>query len=188
MNFAQPSYRNLNEQLSNLNDEERKNFATKSFASRVNIARQDDDAVIPSTAYSKMVGGKCTHTECVMDSGCSFPLTSTAVVEAIGAEVMPLTQKLEIIDASNRIMEIIGTARIYINHDVLGGRKYVEAAVTRSNKKETLISLGLLKKWDLVHDSFPHQTISDYIYSKQRNKVMKAYSSAYNFHSTHTKT
>ena len=73
-----------------------------------------------------MVGGKCTHTECVMDSGCSFPLTSTAVVEAIGAEVMPLTQKLEIIDASNCIMEIIGTARIYINNDVLVGRKYVE--------------------------------------------------------------
>ena len=92
---------------------------------------------------------------------------------------MPLTQKLEIIDASNRIMEIVGTARIYINNDVLGGRKYVEAAVTRSNKKETLISLGLLKKWDLVHDSFPHQTILDYIYSKQRNKALKTYSSVY---------
>ena len=53
-----------------------------------------------------------------MDSGCSFPLTSTAVAEAIGAEVMPLTQKLEIIDASNRIMEIIETIRMYINNDV----------------------------------------------------------------------
>ena len=60
-------------------------------------------------------------------------------------------------------MELIGTARIYINNDVLRVRKYVEAAVTRSNKKETLISLSLLKKWDLVNDSFPHQTISDYI-------------------------
>ena len=119
----------------------------------------------------------------MMDSGCSFPLTSTAVVEAIGAEVMPLKQKLEMLDASNRIMEIIGTARIYIDNEVLGGRKYVEAAVTRSNKKETLISLGLLKKWDLVHESFPFQTISDYLYSKQRNKVFKAYSMTYNFHS-----
>ena len=119
------------------------------------------DAVIPSTAHSKMVGGKCTHTDCVMDSGCSFPITSTAVAEAIGAEVMPLTQKLEIIDASNRIMEIIGTIKMYINNDVLGGRKFVEAAVTRSNKKETLISLSLLKKWDWLHDTLPYQTISD---------------------------
>ena len=72
---------------------------------------------------------------------------------------------------------------MYINNDVLGGRKYVEAALTRSNKKETLISLSLLKKWDLLHDTFPYQTISDFIYSK-RNKVMKAYSIAYNFHSS----
>ena len=57
----------------------------------------------------------------------------------------------------------------------------MKAAVTRSDKKETLISLSLLKKWDLLHDSFPYQTVSDYIYSK-RNKVMKAYSSTYNFH------
>ena len=76
---------------------------------------------------------------------------------------MPLTRKLEIIDASDRIMEIIGTIKMYINNDVLGGRKFLEAAVTRSNKKETLISLSLLKKWDLLHDTFPYQTISDVI-------------------------
>ena len=130
-----------------------------------------------------MVGGRCTHTDCVMDSGCSFPLTSTAVVEALGIEVKPLKEKLEMLDASNRIMEIIGTARIYIDNEVLGGRKCVEAAVTESNKKETLIYLGLLKKWDLVHESFPFQTISDYVYQNRRNKVHKAYSTTYNFHS-----
>lgn len=102
-----------------------------------------------------------------MDSGCSFPLTSTAVVEALGIEVKPLKEKLEMLDASNRIMEIIGTARIYIDNEVLGGHKCVEAAVIESEKKETLISLGLLKKWDLLHDSFPFQTISDYVNQNQ---------------------
>ena len=113
-------------------------------------AKQDDDSVIPSTAHSKIVGGRFTHTECVMDSGCSFPITSTAVAEALGVEVKPLTKKLEIIDASDRIMEIIGTIKMFIDNRVLGGRKLVEAAVVRSNKKETLISLSLLKKGDLV--------------------------------------
>ena len=58
LNFMQPSsaYRNLNDQLSNLNEEERKNLTIKGNICRVNIARQDDDAVISSTAYSKMVG------------------------------------------------------------------------------------------------------------------------------------
>ena len=174
--------RSLNEQLSNLNDEERKDLRIKGRINRVNIAKQnDDEAVISSTAYSKMVGGKCTHTECVMDSGCSFPLTSTAVVEALGIKVKPLKEKLEMLDASNRIVEIIGTARIFIDNEVLGGRKCVEAAVIESEKKETLICLGLLKKWDLLHDSFPYQTISDYVIQNLRNKSHKAYSTYYNF-------
>ena len=53
--------------------------------------------------------------------------------------------------------------------------------MTRSNKKETLISLSLLKKWDLLQETFPYQTISDFIDAK-RNKVLKAYSPAYDFH------
>ena len=57
----------------------------------------------------------------------------------------------------------------------------MEAAVLESNKKETLISLDLLKKWDLVHDSFPHQTVSDYVESR-KNECFKAYSSAYDYH------
>ena len=88
------------------------------------------------------------------------------------------------LDASNRIMEIIGTARIFIENDVLGGWKCVEAAVIESEKKETLISLSLLKRWDLIHDSFPYQTISEYVSQNQRNnKSHKAYSTYYNFHS-----
>ena len=59
----------------------------------------------------------------------------------------------------------------------------MEAAVMRSNKKETLISLNLLKKWDIVHDTFPHQTVSDLIESK-KNIVFKAYSTVYDFHSS----
>ena len=84
----------------------------------------------------------------IMDSGCSFPITSTAVAEGIGAEIKPLKNKLEIIDASNQVMDIIGTIKMYIYNQVLGGRKLVEAAVIRSKKKETLISLDLLKSWE----------------------------------------
>ena len=65
--------------------------------------------------------------ETVMDSGCTFPITSTAVAKGIGAEVKPLTSKLEIIDASGKVMDILGTIRMYINNRVLGGRKLVEA-------------------------------------------------------------
>ena len=79
-------------------------------------------------------------------------------------------------------MDILGTIKMYIDNKILVGRKLVEAAVIESDKKETLISLQLLKKWDLVHDSFPFQTVSDYILSK-KNKSFKAYSTLYDFQS-----
>ena len=98
-----------------MQEEERKILSIKHKAFRARIAKQDDDSVIPSTAHSKNVGGRCTYTEYVMDSGCSFPITSTAVAEALVVEVKPLTKKLEIIDASDRIMEIIGTIRMDVH-------------------------------------------------------------------------
>ena len=58
------------------------------------------------------------------------------------------------------------------------GRKLVKVAVIRGDKKETLISLQLLKNWDLIHESFPNQTLNDYI-ELTTNKSYQAYSSWY---------
>ena len=53
---------------------------------------------------------------------------------------------------------------MFLEAEVLGGRKMVEAAVIKGEGiKETPISLELLKKWDLIHSTFPHQTIADYV-------------------------
>ena len=59
-------------------------------------------------------------------------------------------------------------------------RKMVKAAVIEEDQKETLVSLELLKKWDLIHSSFPFRTISDYI-DKKMNKKYQAYSTFNNF-------
>ena len=112
--------------MSNLNEEEKREL---SGSYRCYRASNKETSVIHSTAHSKIVGGKTCDTETVMDSGCSFLIMSTAVADGIGAEVKPLTSKLEIIDESGKIMDILGTIRMYINNRVLGGRKLVEAAV-----------------------------------------------------------
>ena len=80
------------------------------------------------------------------------------------------------LDASNHLMNIIGTTKIFIESNILGGCKCVEAAVVVNEKKETLISLGLLKRWDFVHETFPYQTVSDYVNDQKKNKKFKAYS------------
>ena len=114
------------------------------------MAREDDTPVTKSMVYSRMQGGRGTETDSVMDTGCTYPLTTTAVTEALGIEVKPLTGSLEIIDTSGKALEILGTTRMFIYNPILGGAKLVEAAVIRGDKKETLISLQMLKKWDLI--------------------------------------
>ena len=55
-----------------------------------------------------------------MNMGCTFPLASTAVTEAIGADVKPLTDTLEIIHASGRPLNIIGTAECSLTTESWG--------------------------------------------------------------------
>ena len=82
-------------------------------------------------------------------------------------EIFPLKEELN-----------IGTCKMFIENGILRGREMVEAAVIRGDCKETLISLDLLRKLDLVHATFPLHTISDYKNSKT-NKKFSVYSSLY---------
>ena len=70
-----------------------------------------------------------------------------------------------------------------MHSQVLGARKKrVRAAVLEGNnsEREILISLELLQQWDLVHPSFPRETVSDYFVSLNKNKKNKVYSNLYN--------
>ena len=81
-----------------------------------------------------------------MDTGCTFPVTTTAVVEGMKAEVIPLKEELDIIDASGKSLAVLRTCKMFIEKKILGGRK-----IGRSSSNP----LQLLKKWDLIHYSFP---------------------------------
>ena len=133
--------------------------------------------VVKGKMWSRRNGGKSTSVESIMDSGCTYPLTTTAVTKALNAEIEPLDEPLSIVEASGRLLKILGTVKLYLEADVLGGRKLVERAVIEGEgAKEVLISLGLMKKWDLIHQTFPHETITDYLNSLN-NKSGIAYQS-----------
>ena len=120
-----PCYRDLNEELNNMKDEEkrekRKGFKESYIAYRARVAREDDTPVTKSMVYSRMQGGRGTETDSLMDTGCTYPLTTTAVTEAQGIEVKPLTGSLEIIDTSGKALKILGTTRMFIHNRILGG-------------------------------------------------------------------
>ena len=80
-----------------------------------------------------MQGGRSTDTDSVTDTGCTFPITATAVAEGIAGEVKSLTEDLDIIDDSGKSLAILGTIKMFIDNRVLGGRKLVEAAVIQGD-------------------------------------------------------
>ena len=61
------------------------------------------------------------------------------------------------------------------------------AVIAGEGAAEVLVSLGLLKKWDMIHDTFPEETISDFM-QRVTNKHKLAYSSLYNFNSDNFST
>ena len=99
--YGAPCYKDLNEELRHMKDEERREeirgFTESYIAYRARVARQDDTPVTKSMVYSKMQGGKGTKTDIIMDTGCTYPLNTTALTEALGIEVKHLTGSLEII-------------------------------------------------------------------------------------------
>ena len=87
---------------------------------------------------------------------------------------------MTIVDASGRSLDITGTVKVYVSYQALDGRrKLVEAAVLRGNRtdREILISLQLLKTWNLIHETFPHEDI--YTFYNRTNKNHSAYSTHY---------
>ena len=129
-------------------------------------------------------GGRATTVAAVMDSGCTHPITTMTVTNTLKMEVTPLERELEIVEASGKNLRIMGTIKTYLECEVLGGRKLIESAVIEGEgASEVLVSLGLMKKWDLIHDTFPAETVSDFLQRKM-NKTKIAYSSRYSFNSS----
>ena len=150
-------------------------------ALKAKSAKSDDSPIVMGKIWSKINGGISTNADAIMDSGCTHPLTTMSVTNAIKMKVTPLSSELIIVEASGKNLRILGTVRMFLEADVLGGRKLIEAAVIQGEgSKEVLVLLGLMKSWDLIHQSFPSETVSDYMY-RLNNKGFQAYSSLYSF-------
>ena len=172
----------LNQMLSSIAEEDLKEWSDDVFrALKARKDRNPDNPTVYGTMWTKRSGGRSTEVAAIMDSGCTHPLTTLTVTQALKMEMTPLDRELDIVEASGNLLRILGTVSFYLECEMLGGRKLVEAAVIEGEgAAEILISLALMKKWDLIHDTFPMETISDYL-TRKTNKVKYAYSSLYSF-------
>ena len=70
-----------------------------------------------------MNGGTSTTADAIMDSDCTHPITMKTVTDEMKVEIKPLERELKIIEASRKILEILGMSKMYLEAKVLGGRK-----------------------------------------------------------------
>ena len=89
------------------------------------------------------------------------------VVDDLKMKLNPVKKPLVIIQADGSALKIIGSAIIFLEADNIKGRRMIECAVIDGNgARETLISLDSLKKWGILHDTFPHENLDDFISKK----------------------
>ena len=165
----------LNKKLSNMNSEEVKEVF------RALRAVKDDSPMTTNTVFKELKGRKGVSVTTCWDTGCTFPISSLAVIKQLKAEIIPLTQDLTIVEASGSELSILGTATIFMETEVLGtDKKELEVAVREGvdGNKEILVSLKLMKMWGMVHDTFPKETVDNFV---KRMKEKNKYDSAYLF-------
>ena len=116
--------------------------------------------------YKKINEKNGVTATCCWDTGCTFPISSLAVIKQLKADIIPLTQDLTIIEASGSELKILGTAILFLESETLGvHRKELELAVIEGveGNKEILVSLKLMKTWKMVHETFPKETVENFI-------------------------
>ena len=137
-----------------MNEDERKRFGNeiaRPYYKKARVAREEETASIRCTAWSKLNTGKSTYTDGVFDTGCTHPITTKSVVEGIGLKIEPLKEVLEIISANVKPLELLGSCRMFIKADNLGGMRMINCAVIDGEgSQETLILLEHLKKMEYV--------------------------------------
>ena len=80
-------------------------------------------------ACAKLNGGKTTESEETFESGCTFPLTTTQVVEDLDLKIEPLTEVSDIYQADGTALKLLGTVRMFMEYDNLNGRRMIKCAV-----------------------------------------------------------
>ena len=90
-----------------------------------------------------------------------------------------LAKPRNIYEASGAKLDIIGSCDMYIKLKVLGKTKQLRCLILRGHDvdREVLISCKMLKRWDLIHLTFPHETVGSYVrrVNLQSNRVAAIY-------------
>merc|ERR1712215_407674 len=87
--------------------------------------------------------------------------------------IKSLSKPKNVHDASGAKLDIIGTADMFVKIEAIGKTKKLRCLILRGSgvDREILISCKMLKQWNLIHESFPHETVDNFV--KRKLKLQK---------------
>ena len=101
----------------------------------------------------------------LLDSGAGVNIIGEDGANDLKVKVYKLKQKRYVTEASGNLLNIIGSCEIFCKIPFVKTTKKLECLVLRGNSvdREILISCDRLKKWDLIHNTFGKETVTDFI-------------------------
>ena len=101
----------------------------------------------------------------LFDSGASVSLMGEQMARENNLTIRRLAKPRNVHEASGAKLNIIGTCDMYVKLKVIGKTKQLRCLILRGSSvdREVLISCKMLKRWDLIHETFPHETVGSYV-------------------------
>merc|ERR1712090_8721 len=111
----------------------------------------------------------------LMDSGAQVCIMGETMAIENRLEIKSLTKPRNVHEASGRRLDIIGTADMWVKIAAIKTMKRLRCLILRGSgvNREVLVSCKMLKKWGLLHQSFPHETVEDFCNRKNKIKTQK---------------
>merc|ERR1711891_140605 len=111
----------------------------------------------------------------LMDSGAQVCIMGETMALENKLEIKSLKKPKNVHEASGRRLDIIGTADMWVKIGAVRTMKRLRCLILRGSgvDREILVSCKMLKKWGLLHSSFPHETIKDFCNRKYKVKSQK---------------
>ena len=143
-----------------------------SIIERIKRARENDNSTIGMISKSTDFR-KAKRDKFLMDSGAQVCIMGETMARENKLEIKSLTKPRNVHEASGRRLDIIGTADMWVKIAAIKTMKRLRCLILRGSgvDREVLISCKMLKRWGLIHPSFPHETVETFC--KKQNKDQK---------------
>ena len=109
----------------------------------------------------------------LFDSGASVSIMGEIMARENKLTIRRLSKPRNVHEASGAKLDIIGTADMFVKLAAIGKIKKLRCLTLRGSgvDREVLISCKMLKRWDLLHETFYHETMRQYVKCKLKFSI-----------------